>query len=77
MDLAAEAGIDAAEARKVLRTDAYAAEVRADEATGRQLGLTGVPFFVVDRRVAAAGAHTAANLLKLLENAWAEREPAR
>ena len=76
VELAAGVGLDVAAARSVLAGDAYGAEVRADEADGQRLGLTGVPFFVVDRRMAAAGAHPAANLLELLERAWSEREPA-
>jgi predicted DsbA family dithiol-disulfide isomerase len=76
VELAVDSGLDAEEARHVLATDAYADQVRADEAAGSRLGLTGVPFFVADRRVAAAGAHPSDNLLQLLESAWAEREAA-
>lgn len=73
VDLAVEAGLEAADARQVLESDAYATAVRADEAEGHQLGLTGVPFFAVDRRVAAAGAHPADGLVQLLESAWTEQ----
>jgi predicted DsbA family dithiol-disulfide isomerase len=69
VELAAAAGLDPDEAAAVLESDAYADAVRADEADGHQLGLTGVPFFVVDRRVAAAGAHPADDLLRLLRSA--------
>ena len=74
VELAAEVGLDADETRRVLDGDAYGAAVRADEAEGHQLGLTGVPFFAVDRRVAAAGAHPADNLLELLRSAWSEQQ---
>ena len=77
VELAVEAGLDADEARAVVEGDAYGDAVRADEATGSALGLTGVPFFAVDRRLAAAGAHPADNLLRLLREAWAQREPAQ
>jgi predicted DsbA family dithiol-disulfide isomerase len=73
IELSTEVGLDADEVREVLAGDAYATAVRADEADGHQLGLTGVPFFVVDRRVAAAGAHPSENLLRLLRSAWEER----
>jgi len=76
VELAAEVGLDADEARSVVEGDAYAEAVRADEAAGQALGLTGVPFFAVDRRIAAAGAHPTDNLLRLLREAWAQREPA-
>ncbi|MFI5257134.1 MAG: DsbA family oxidoreductase, partial [Gemmatimonadales bacterium] len=46
--LAAEVGIDEAEARAVLASDRFAAEVRADEARARSFGISGVPFFAID-----------------------------
>ena len=75
VQLAVEAGIEAGEARDVLAGDAYTEAVRADEDEGHQLGLTGVPFLTVDRRVAAAGAHPADNLLELLRTVWSQRHP--
>jgi predicted DsbA family dithiol-disulfide isomerase len=36
------------------------------------LGSTGVPFFVIDRRYAVAGAQPAELLLSALDQAWAE-----
>jgi len=42
------AGLDPDEARAVLDGDAYAAEVRADERRAATLGISAVPFFVVD-----------------------------
>lgn len=68
-------GVDGAEARRVLEGDAYAAEVRADEDDARRLGITSVPFFVLDRRYGIAGAQSADVLLGALEQAWAERSP--
>ena len=73
VDLAVEAGLDGGDARGVLEGDEYGAAVRADEAEGHRLGLTGVPFFAVDRRVAAAGAQPAADLLELLRTAWSQQ----
>jgi predicted DsbA family dithiol-disulfide isomerase len=74
--LALEAGLPEAEVRDTLATDRYAAEVREDEATARGLGISAVPFFVVDRRYGIAGAHPAPVLLQAIEQAWAERQPA-
>jgi predicted DsbA family dithiol-disulfide isomerase len=73
--LAAEAGLDPAEAAAVLDGDAYADRVRADEDEARALGATGVPFFVVDRRYGVSGAQPADQLLAVLERAWSERSP--
>lgn len=54
--IAEEAGLDPKEAAEVLASDAFADEVRADEAESRALGVTGVPFFVIDGKVAIPGA---------------------
>ena len=63
------------EAAQVLADDAYADAVRADEADGRALGVTGVPFFVVDRAYGVSGAQPADVLLPVLEKAWSEAHP--
>ncbi len=73
--LVAEAGLDADEAREVLASDRYAAEVRGDEQQARAYGITGVPFFVVDGRYGVSGAQPAQALGQVLAQAWAERSP--
>jgi len=72
--LAIDSGLDPDEVAAVLRTDAFADEVRIDEATAASMQVTGVPFFVIDRRLAVAGAQPSHVLLQVLERAWAERE---
>lgn len=67
--LAEEAGLPTDRAREVLGSDAYTDAVRADEATASALGITGVPFFVVDRRLAASGAQETEVLVDLLTTA--------
>lgn len=73
--LAADAGLDADETRAALEGDAYADAVRADERRAHMLGITGVPFFVVDERYGVSGAQPANLLLEVLEQAWAESHP--
>ena len=73
--LVAEAGLDADEAREMLASDRYAAEVRGDEQQARAYGITGVPFFVVDGRYGVSGAQPAEALGQVLAQAWAERPP--
>jgi predicted DsbA family dithiol-disulfide isomerase len=70
--LAAEAGLDAAEARAVLTSDRFGAEVRDDEQVARRLGITGVPFFVFGGRLAVSGAQPAEILLRALDQAWGD-----
>ncbi len=72
----AAAGLDPATARQVLAEDGYAEDVRIEQRAAVDLGATGVPFFVVDRRYGIAGAQPPEVLLQVLRRAWAEREPA-
>ena len=65
--LAADVGVPAEEARVMLAGDRFAAEVRDDEQTAHAIGITAVPTFVVDRRVAVAGAQPADVLRELLQ----------
>jgi predicted DsbA family dithiol-disulfide isomerase len=73
--LVAEAGLDADEARTVLSEGTYADEVRADEEQARRLGITGVPFFVIDEKYGISGAQPADLLLQVLQRAWSESAP--
>jgi predicted DsbA family dithiol-disulfide isomerase len=73
--LAGEAGLDAGETARMLASDDYLAEVRADEAEARALGIQGVPFFVLDRRYGVSGAQPADVLLAALRRAWADAHP--
>ena len=59
----------------MLAGDGYADAVRSDEAEARALGISGVPFFVVDRKYGVSGAQPADQLLAVLERAWSERAP--
>jgi predicted DsbA family dithiol-disulfide isomerase len=70
--LVAEVGVPEDEARAVLAGDRYTAEVRDDEQLGAQLGIRGVPFFVLDRRYGVSGAQPADVLAGALEQAWDE-----
>lgn len=73
--LVSEAGVDAEEARLVLASDKYADAVRADERRAQELGITGVPFFVMGGRYAVPGAQPVELLLEALNRAWEESQP--
>jgi predicted DsbA family dithiol-disulfide isomerase len=73
--LAVEVGLLEAEVRDLLAGDRYADEVRGDELTARELGISAVPTFVVDRALGASGAHPPDALLDLLRQGWAKRAP--
>jgi predicted DsbA family dithiol-disulfide isomerase len=67
-----EAGLDHDEVSGVINGDAYSEDVEADEAMAQAIGVTGVPFFVIDRRFAVSGAQPAAAIVAALDQAWAE-----
>jgi predicted DsbA family dithiol-disulfide isomerase len=76
LGLAKDAGLDETEAGAVMDSDAYAAEVNADAREARQLGVTGVPFFVLDRKFAVSGAQDTGVFLNALETAHAKARAA-
>ncbi len=63
--LAGEVGVPGAE--EMLASDRFTAEVREDEATATAIGISAVPTFVVDRRIAVAGAQPPQILRELLQ----------
>ncbi len=73
--LAGEAGLDQTSAREALAGDAHAEEVAADEREAAELGITGVPFFVLDRRYGISGAQPSELIQQALERAWADAHP--
>ncbi len=75
VEVGVEAGLDDDEVRSVLAGDRFAAEVRTDEQMARALGITSVPFFVVDRTYGVPGAQHPDALLDMLRQVWAERSP--
>ena len=75
-EVAAGAGLDPAAVGEVLDGDAYADEVRQDEAQARQLGISGVPFFVFDMALGVSGAQPTELFTRALDQAWnAEAKP--
>ncbi|MDO5697835.1 MAG: DsbA family oxidoreductase [Dermatophilus congolensis] len=75
LDIASDAGLDEAEAEAVLDSDQFAADVRADENAARQLGISGVPFFVFAEKYAVSGAQPLEVFENALATAWAETQP--
>ena len=73
--LAAEAGLDPDEVTAALEDQRYAAAVREDEAEAARLGISAVPFFVVNRKYGIAGAQPVDQILEVLQQAWAEAHP--
>jgi predicted DsbA family dithiol-disulfide isomerase len=72
-DLAAEVGLDRAEARAALESSQYLSDVRADQQTAAEFGINGVPFFVIDGKYGVSGAQDAQTFAQVLEQVWSER----
>jgi predicted DsbA family dithiol-disulfide isomerase len=72
-EIAAGAGLDPAAAGEVIDGDAYAEEVRQDELQARQLGVSGVPFFVFDMALGVSGAQPTEMFSSALQQAWERR----
>ena len=71
VSLAAEAGIDAAAARHWLASGRGVQEIAQAEARARELGITGVPFFIFDGHVGLSGAHPPETLRDAIRRARA------
>lgn len=72
-DAAAEIGLDRAAVLQALASNAFDGDVDADIARARELGITGVPFFVFDNTYAISGAQPAETFLETLDTTWNSR----
>ena len=73
--LGLDLGIGATELEELFTSDSYADDVRLDFEEGRALGITGVPFFVIDRKFGLSGAQPAETFAAALEQAWQASRP--
>lgn len=73
--LGTAAGLPAADINAALDAGTYADAVHQDIAEARALGVTGVPFFVIDRKYGISGAQPAETFTQALEQAWQEAHP--
>ena len=71
-----DAGLDEGEIRATLDDGRYRAAVASDIDMARQIGVTGVPFVVVDMKYAVSGAQPPEVFREVLDKALAERTPA-
>jgi predicted DsbA family dithiol-disulfide isomerase len=73
--LALDLGISADEVDELFTTDKYADDVRLDFEEGRALGISGVPFFVIDRKFGLSGAQPVETFTAALTQAWQDANP--
>lgn len=65
-------GLDSAKAKQILESDQYAAEVREDEATYQQAGVSSVPAFIINNKYLISGAQEPDTLVQSLREISAE-----
>ena len=70
--LGKEIGLDETELQTAFTDDKYAYLVNQDIQEAQQIGVRGVPFFVIDRKYAVSGAQPAEAFLQTLEKAFPE-----
>jgi predicted DsbA family dithiol-disulfide isomerase len=70
-----EAGLDAEEIVRDLAAHTWRDAVVADITAAHQLGIRGVPFFVLDEKYGVSGAQPTELFVQALEQAWRESRP--
>ncbi len=68
--VATKAGMDPDVVSRTLASDAYEKDVRADEALAHDLGITGVPHFIIDGKWAIPGAQDVETMVLALNRVW-------
>ena len=72
IELGTELGLDAANARQVLKSGTFADEVKRDIAEAQYLGIQGVPFYVMNNKYAVSGAQAVPVFEQTLQRAYTE-----
>lgn len=76
-DIAEDAGLDRQEALNTLKdTNAFANDVRIDEAIAQQYGISGVPYFIINQKYAISGAQPPETFANALQKVWEEEAAA-
>jgi len=72
-DLAAEVGLDRADALRALQSNEYLEAVHADQEQAMRYGIRGVPFFVIDGKYGVSGAQAPETFAQALKQVQDER----
>ena len=78
VELAIQIGLDKSEAESVLKSDQFAEAVRYDVYESQNLGIRGVPYFVMDRKYGVSGAQPVQAFTDALTQSfteWKEIQP--
>lgn len=72
IQLGAEIGLDTIALKTALENNSYANNVEADIYEAQQIGVSGVPFFVFNRKLAVSGVQESATFIETLEKTYPE-----
>jgi protein disulfide-isomerase len=77
IEIGSQIGLEASNVQKMLASNAFTEEVRADHEKAVTLGIRGVPFFLVNDHFGVSGAQSPEMFLRALQQGWAEFEEAQ
>lgn len=70
LELGKESGLQADEIQEMLEGYVYGDDVRADEEAASKIGISGVPFFIINQKLAVSGAQAPETFLDALNQAY-------
>jgi predicted DsbA family dithiol-disulfide isomerase len=76
MDIAESAGMSRSEAEQHLQNSELHSQTIASDRAAREMGVSGVPFFIFNQQVGLSGAHESETLLNAIHEAMATSAPA-
>jgi predicted DsbA family dithiol-disulfide isomerase len=62
--------VDEEALRSLLASDSFADEVKADQVLGKKLGVTGVPYFLINGKHSMSGAESPEAFTRFFQKAW-------
>jgi predicted DsbA family dithiol-disulfide isomerase len=74
IELGENIGLNGAEVKAMLDSDAFADDVKREISEAQQLGIRGVPFFLLDKKYGVSGAQESAVFLQALTQTFKEME---
>lgn len=75
IELSVEVGLNEEAVRKVIEENQFADQVKSEMMEARQVGVQGVPFFVINRKYGISGAQATDYFLQALKQIYEEEKP--
>jgi predicted DsbA family dithiol-disulfide isomerase len=72
LDIAVSAGMDRAEAERHLQDGVLHSQTIESDKVAREMGISGVPFFIFNQKMGVSGAHESETLLQAMQQAMQE-----